>query len=122
MRKETEEWFRIASEDLESADALMERKLFRMVCYHAQQAVEKILKALMSEHEIDIPRIHNLIDLRSVAKRLGYETGLTEEDTFFLNGIYRFRYPASLGLLPTGEPNETDAQKALELLRGFFIG
>jgi HEPN domain-containing protein len=68
MRKETEEWFRIASEDLESADALMERKLFRMVCYHAQQAVEKILKALMSEHEIDIPRIHNLIDLRSVAK------------------------------------------------------
>jgi HEPN domain-containing protein len=35
MRKETEEWFRIASEDLESADALMERKLFRMVCYHA---------------------------------------------------------------------------------------
>jgi HEPN domain-containing protein len=35
MRKEAEEWLRIASEDFDSAEALMERKLFRMVCYHS---------------------------------------------------------------------------------------
>jgi len=120
MRKEAEEWLRIASEDLDSADALMERKLFRMVCYHSQQTVEKVLKALMSEHEIDIPRVHNLIDLRSIAARLGYETGLTEEDSLFLNSIYRFRYPATLGLLPEGEPNETDAEKALAIASRVF--
>jgi HEPN domain-containing protein len=100
MRKEAEEWLRIASEDLDSAEALIDRKLFRMVCYHSQQAVEKVLKALMSEHEIDVPRIHNLIDLRSMTEKLGYETSLTEEDSLFLNSIYRFRYPATLGLLP----------------------
>jgi HEPN domain-containing protein len=74
----------------------------------------------MSEHDIDIPRIHNLIDLRSIAEKLGHETSLTEEDSLFLNSIYRFRYPATLGLLPAGEPNEADAQKALEIASRVF--
>jgi HEPN domain-containing protein len=120
MRKEAEEWLRIGSEDLDSAKALMERKLSRMVCYHSQQTVEKVLKAIMSEHGIDIPRIHNLIDLRSIAEKLGHETSLTEEDSLFLNSIYRFRYPATLGLLPAGEPNEVDAQKAIEIASRVF--
>jgi HEPN domain-containing protein len=41
MRRETEEWLKLANEDLQSAEYLFEKKLFRMVCFHAQQSVEK---------------------------------------------------------------------------------
>ncbi|MEW6115553.1 MAG: HEPN domain-containing protein [Nitrospirota bacterium] len=50
MRKETEEWVKIAGEDLQSAEYLFEKSLYRMACYHAQQAVEKLLKAVLVEH------------------------------------------------------------------------
>lgn len=56
MKKETEEWIKIAVEDFQSAKHLLEKSLFRMVCYHSQQAVEKLAKAILVQHDIDIPR------------------------------------------------------------------
>jgi len=117
MRKEAEEWLKIAWEELQSAEYLFEKKLFRMVCYHSQQAVEKVLKSLLAEHEIDIPRIHNLLDLNSAIKKLGYEAKLMDEEAIFLNSIYRARYPSDLGLLPSGEPTKLDAQKAVNIAK-----
>jgi HEPN domain-containing protein len=117
MRKEAEEWIKIASEELQSAEYLFERLLFRMVCYHAQQTVEKVLKALLVEHEIDFPRTHNILDLRNAVKSLGYKIRLTDGDAIFLNSIYRTRYPSDLGLLPSGEPTEKDAEKALYMAK-----
>ncbi|MDA8325327.1 MAG: HEPN domain-containing protein [Nitrospiraceae bacterium] len=117
MRKETEEWVKIADEDLQSAEYLFEKSLYRMACYHAQQTVEKLLKAVLVELEIEIPRVHNLLDLNNAAKKLGYSAPLTDEDTVFLNSIYRSRYPLDTGLLPWGEPQEKDAVRALEIAR-----
>lgn len=117
MRKETEEWIKIAGEDLQSAGYLLEKSVYRMACYHAQQTVEKFLKAILVEKEIDIPRIHNLLDLNNAAKKLGYETSLSDEDAVFLNSIYRSRYPLDTGLLPWGEPTEKDAIKALDIAK-----
>jgi len=87
MRKEAEQWLKIAKEELQSAEYLFEKRRFRMVCYHSQQAVEKVLKSLLSEHEVDVPRVHNLLDLNNAIKRLGYESGLTDEEVIFLNSI-----------------------------------
>jgi len=115
MKRETTEWLRISREDLQSAAYLFEKKLFRMVCYHAQQTVEKIFKAVLVENEIDIPKVHNLLDLNNAIRRLGYETNLINEEAIFLNSIYRWRYPPDLGLLPLGEPTEMDAEKALRI-------
>ncbi|MBM4128543.1 MAG: HEPN domain-containing protein [Nitrospira sp.] len=117
MRKEAEEWVKIAIEDLQSAEYLLEKSLFRMVCYHAQQAVEKVFKALLIEHGIDFPRTHNILDLLNAVKRLGYTIRLTTEDAIFLNSIYRARYPSDLGLLPSGRPTEEDARKALNMAK-----
>ncbi len=47
MKRETQEWVKIAEEDLESAECLFAKGLYRMVCYHAQQAVEKFPKATL---------------------------------------------------------------------------
>jgi len=117
MRRETEEWLKLANEDLQSAEYLFEKRLFRMVCYHAQQAVEKVLKSLLAESEVEIPRIHNLLDLNNFAKGLSYATNLADEEAIFLNTVYRWRYPPDLGLLPSGEPTELDAQRALSIAR-----
>ena len=117
MKRETEEWLKLANEDLQSAEWLFEKRLLRMVCYHAQQAVEKVLKSLLAENGVEIPRIHNLLDLNNSAKALGHATGLTEEEALFLNTVYRWRYPPDLGLLPSGEPTEPDAQRALSIAR-----
>jgi len=117
MRRETEEWLKLANEDLQSAECLFEKRLFRMVCFHAQQTVEKVLKSLLAEREIEIPRVHNLLDLRNSARKLGYATNLSDEEAIFLNTIYRWRYPPDLGLVPSGEPTEIDAQRALSIAR-----
>ncbi len=117
MRREAEEWLKLANEDLRSGEYLFEKGLFRMVCYHAQQAVEKVLKSLPAENGVEIPRIHNLLDLNNSARKLGHATGLTEEGAIFLNTVYRWRYPPDLGLLPSGEPTELDARRALDIAR-----
>ena len=117
MKKEAEAWLLIAGEELQSAEYLAEKKLARMVCYHAQQAVEKALKALLVEGDVDVPRTHNILDLNNAAMKLGHTTKLSDEDAVFLNSVYRSRYPAGLGLLPAGEPSAADAEQALEIAR-----
>lgn len=117
MRKEAEAWLKISAEDLQSAEVLFERKLFRMACYHSQQSVEKVLKALLSDHEVDFPRTHNILDLNNAIKKLGYPAMITDEDAVFLNSIYRARYPSEAGLLSSGEPLEMDAEQSLKTAR-----
>ncbi len=114
MRKEAEAWLKISVEDLQSAEILFERRLFRMACYHAQQSVEKVLKALLADREVDFPRTHNLLDLNNAIKKLGHPALITDEAAVFLNSIYRARYPSEAGLLPFGEPLEKDAEQALK--------
>jgi HEPN domain-containing protein len=48
-------------------------------------------------------------------KEIGHELLIDTDDAVFLNSVYRARYPAALGLLPTGEPTEKDAGKALHI-------
>lgn len=115
MRKETEEWLRIAHEEYQAARALIKEDLYRMVCYHAQQTVEKLLKAILTEHEIEFSRTHNLLDLRNATASMGYEIGLSDEEAVFLNSVYRARYPAMLGFLPEGDPVRDDAAKAIRI-------
>lgn len=56
------ELFRIAQGDLESAHVLAQSKKGRMEnsCFHAEQAVEKALKAVLCHLEIAVPLSHNL--------------------------------------------------------------
>lgn len=115
MRKEAEAWIRISAEDLQSAEVLSDQKLFRPACYHAQQSVEKCLKALIVDCDVEIPRTHNILDLNNAAKKLGYAVEVTDEDAVFLSSIYRARYPSDAGLLPLGEPIEQDAERALKI-------
>ncbi|MBI2844906.1 MAG: HEPN domain-containing protein [Armatimonadetes bacterium] len=52
---------RYAREDLETAEQLMKSAISpRHVCFLAQQAAEKAIKAILVLHQIDFPRSHDL--------------------------------------------------------------
>ena len=61
MKLITEEWLSRAKDDLDVAKEIIELEhLTNMVAFHAQQAMEKILKAVVEEFEISFVRTHNL--------------------------------------------------------------
>jgi len=62
-----------------------------MFCYHSQQAVEKILKAILVKHEVEVPFTHNLLDLNNAVKEFNYEAPVSDEECVFLNSVYRSR-------------------------------
>ena len=54
-----DEYFHLAQHSL----SLQEECPFRLVAYHAQQCVEKYLKAILSEAEQPFGKIHDLVAL-----------------------------------------------------------
>lgn len=75
MKPETQEWIAKAEDDLAGAQALYERGLYDLVCFHAQQCAEKYLKAFLEEQGISIPKTHKLTELMDLSGGL-----LTELD------------------------------------------
>jgi HEPN domain-containing protein len=66
MKASTREWLLKAEEDFLAASALNRRRkhpLPNVVCFHAQQAVEKYLKARLEEAGQPVPRTHDLLHL-----------------------------------------------------------
>ena len=55
------DWLRHARSDLAIAGARKSRQiLYEHQCFHAQQAAEKAVKALLVDHGISVPRSHDL--------------------------------------------------------------
>ncbi|KLU61001.1 HEPN domain protein [Peptococcaceae bacterium CEB3] len=61
-----QEWRSFAEMDLSSAEYLlgMRPMSIEIICYHCQQAAEKILKGYLALKGEKIPKIHDLDDLR----------------------------------------------------------
>ena len=70
---ETDRWLRYAEEDLITAETLLAQAHIppRQACWHAQQAAEKALKAVLIFLQIDFPRTHDLNVLRNLALIVG---------------------------------------------------
>lgn len=49
MRKDTETWLNYAVENIRSAEILLDNALFNPSLQNAQQAIEKLLKAVLIE-------------------------------------------------------------------------
>ena len=55
------EWLERARDDLKAADALLRRPgLTHLAAFHAQQGVEKSLKAVIEEYDLGALRTHSL--------------------------------------------------------------
>ena len=107
-------WVEFAVEDLKMAKLAMKEKIYNQVCFHSQQAVEKIFKGYLETKNVLPPKTHKLTDLISlinngIIKKFKNEIILL--DRFYIPT----RYPDALpGSLPIGLPKEKDAKDSLE--------
>lgn len=89
-----EDWLRYAKSDLELARIEKpEGVLLENLCFHAQQAAEKTLKAVLIFLEIDFPRTHNirtLLDLLPEGVDVPQEV---EESAILTDYAVESRYP-----------------------------
>jgi HEPN domain-containing protein len=64
-------WIAKAEEDLAAAERLLslDDSLASVVCFHSQQAVEKLVKALLVVAGVPFPRTHDVIQLVQILPR-----------------------------------------------------
>ena len=92
----SQQWAERAQYDLDTADAMFKAGRYLYVLFCCQQAVEKVLKAVIVKRTSNLPpRIHNLLRLAEVA---GIETD--QDQVRFLgelSGYYiQSRYPEEI--------------------------
>ena len=120
MRKATKEWLKAALDDLLVIKQIINiEHLTHMVAFHAQQSIEKILKSLLEENEIEIPKIHKLINLRTLLSdkiTIENEDMLKQLDELYIDS----RYPGDLGLLPYGKPSLEEAKEFYKFALDIF--
>lgn len=109
------QWVEKAEHDLRNAEhtlTLKEDCPFDTVCFHAQQCVEKYLKALLLVHSVDFPRTHDLRVLMQLVS-LHRELGLEMSEMVALNRYtVEARYPGDW------EPiTRDDAEEAVAIAR-----
>ena len=66
MKEETKEWIKRAEDDFRVAKRevkVVDEPSYSAVAFHAQQSVEKYLKAFLQEHSIFITKTHDLVFL-----------------------------------------------------------
>lgn len=112
MASVIDEWVRKARADLATARrelAATTDPNLDAVCFHAQQGVEKLLKACLIHAGREVPRTHDLVQLArmTVAPPLQDER-LLDELLFLSRAAVEYRYP--------GDSAEVeDAREALEI-------
>ncbi len=115
MRPLTNEWLNAANDDLLAMKLLMSNEhLTHIAAFHAQQCLEKTLKAILEENEIDISKTHKLHTLISLipVKNISFDERLIA----LLDKLYiDARYPGDLGLLPDGKPQFEDVNEFFSL-------
>lgn len=89
-------WLRKAEGDLRAAERLLEveQEDYFAVAFHAQQATEKFLKALLVRLQIPFPKTHNIEQLLELAtpSDSSLEEELASATTLTPYGV-EFRYP-----------------------------
>ncbi len=108
MNGTVKEWIAKAEGDFDVAQLVLRADLrpnYDAVCFHAQQCVEKLMKAVLIHHATKPPRIHDLVALGEVVQPVqGSWTPPVRELRFLTQGAILFRYP---GESATREKAET---------------
>lgn len=110
MNPISKEWLTAAGDDILVIEKIIDDvRLTHLVAFHAQQAIEKSLKALLEHRGNPVPKAHSLNRLFELCS-----VDLTLSDSEIINtldGLYLdSRYPSALGLLPDGKPGTDDAR------------
>ena len=107
------QWLARADNDLETAKFLFAsgRPFFSAICFHSQQAAEKYFKALLTWHQIEFPKTHDLELLLALIASTDSALASSLTGVAVLNpyGV-EIRYP---GDFP--DTTDADAEEAMQL-------
>jgi HEPN domain-containing protein len=112
MKTVTREWLNRAGDDLTAAQLLLiQSELTNMVAFHAQQAAEKALKAVLEESDIAAVKTHSLTRLyKLIESQTSILADIDQDMLDRLEAVYiESRYPGEMGLLPYGKPTQAEA-------------
>ncbi len=97
MNEIVKEWIQKAEGDFKTAKReikVTENPNYDAVCFHAQQCIEKLIKAAHIQHNIIPPKTHDLIYLYNQFEQICKDCKLEIEDLRFLTrAAVDFRYP-----------------------------
>jgi HEPN domain-containing protein len=109
------QWLAKAEQDLKAGEALLatEPPCLYPACFHAQQAAEKYLKALLTFHQIEFPKTHAIELLLELLERVEPQTASQLQYAGELTpyGV-DIRYPGD-----QPEPELDESRKAVDLAR-----
>lgn len=88
MKSETKTWLDYAEENVKSAKILLDNKLYNPSLQNAQQAVEKALKAVLIENEINLKKTHDILELKFLLKNKNILVDISDDECDLLNAIY----------------------------------
>ena len=115
MKDETKKWLDYADENLRSARLLLDSELFNPCLQNVQQAVEKMLKALLMESTKKIKKTHSINELVNILDKHGLNVDMTEDDCDLLDSIYLpSKYPLG-SILPDFEPDLQTCRKCIDI-------
>lgn len=105
---ETPNWLHFAAEDLQVAELTLEAGIYNQTCFHAQQCVEKALKAWPAHHGHAPPRVHQMsLLLRLCPRPLPFpetlEASILTLDRFYIPTRYPDALPGTLSDLATSK-------------------
>lgn len=115
MKEQTEKWLEYADDNLQSAKLLFENQLFNPCLQNVQQAVEKMLKAVLIESGIKIKKTHSINELVMILRKHGRKVDISEDDRDLLDSIYMpSKYPVG-SVLPDFEPDIQICRKCIAI-------
>ncbi len=119
MKKESENWLKIARNDIKAAETLFKEGLYLNVIEHSHAALEKLIKGLIAEQNKKPPKIHNLLKLVSMTLIENIHEDIKNileelDDTYF-----SVRYPEDFDALENKLTKEK-VNKIFESAKGIY--
>ena len=74
-------WYTYALDDFKIVISLWqnEEEINRGICFHAQQYVEKILKGILEANKVQPPRLHDVVALNELCKKIGANIPISDD-------------------------------------------
>jgi HEPN domain-containing protein len=115
MQDETKKWLIYAEDNLQSARLLLESRLFNPCLQNVQQAVEKILKAVLIDSGTKFKKTHSIGELVVLLAKKNLSVNITEDECDLLDSIYLpSKYPLG-SVLPDFEPDLKICERCMSI-------
>jgi len=121
MKSISNDWLKSAEPDLAIIRLIIhDETLTHQAAFHAQQAIEKSLKAIIEEYELSFIKTHSVRTLLGITETR-ILINANPDLVLMLDQLYiDARYPGEIGLLPFGKPSLKSAENLQKLAETIY--